>query len=660
MHKALVRFSIALLFCTVAAGQQTVRIGQGVVALTGPWKFHTGDNPRWADPRFEDSSWENVDLTPTGAMDYYYGSLEFVPGWTARGHPQYWGYAWYRLKLQIEPGNAPLFLLMPLLVDDGYEVYANGRAAGHFGDLKASNPVTYINTAKWFPLPATEPGQVTVLAVRFYMQPSTLIGQGDPGGMHGPPRIGEASIIVALANLWRQRFMLLSAAYLLEAVVFIGFTGALFALWWLDRAETVYLWFASAYLALFALELFRFTEAAVPELGGELGNFGYLLEGCTVFFLISAWWRWFELKEKRWLIRLVLLAVLIWIAASLCTVRPASGTLAPVAWLPGLHALMNLARLAIGLLFGLIVVFGVRLLRREGWMALPAAVLFSISLFSNELELLHIPSGWQIFGVQVRLRQIADIALSAVLGILIIRRFQRSQRRKQQLEADLRQAQQVQQVLLPQAIPKMPGFRIECEYRPAQEVGGDFFQVLETRGGGVLVAIGDVSGKGVHAAMLVALIVGALRTIAEESEEPQTIVGRLNRRLVGRMEGGFASCLCALIAADGATTVANAGHLTPWLSGEEIDIPHDLPLGISEAVEYTSTHLQIPENSTLTFVSDGVVEARNGQKELFGFDRVRALSARPAARIADAAQEFGQQDDITVVTIQRVPVPAYA
>jgi Stage II sporulation protein E (SpoIIE) len=138
----------------------------------------------------------------------------------------------------------------------------------------------------------------------------------------------------------------------------------------------------------------------------------------------------------------------------------------------------------------------------------------------------------------------------------------------------------VQKVLLPEAIRKIRCFRVECEYRPAQEVGGDFFQVLDTHHGGVLVAIGDISGKGVQAAMLVALIVGALRSFAEETEYPQTILIRLNRRLCGRMQGGLATCLCALIASDGATTIANAGRLAPWLDGQEIEVPHDLPLGI--------------------------------------------------------------------------------
>jgi hypothetical protein len=437
-----------------------------------------------------------------------------------------------------------------------------------------------------------------------------------------------------------------------------GFAFALLALYWLDRVEKVYLWFAFSYFGLTCWALAILAQGSFRvEIESVVAN---SFTAFYIGFLITAWWQWFHLEENGWLIRLVWIALLIGIVAGVSVLPPFLGTAVPVSWLPGMHVIANIARLAIGVLFAAIVVFGIRRQGREGWLALPTALLFSISLFPTELAFLHVPIRWTTFGVQISLDQIADIALSAVLGLLIIRRFQRSQRRKQQLEADLRQAQQVQQVLLPQAIPEMPGFRIECEYRPAQEVGGDFFQVLETRDGGVLVVIGDVSGKGVRAAMLVALIVGTLRTAAEETEEPQKILERLNRRLCGRMEGGLVTCLCARITAEGSFMVANAGHLAPWLDGEEIEVPHDLPLGLTEGIEYAASHLQIPENSTLTFISDGVVEAKNGHKELFGFDRVRALSTQPAQAIADAAKQFGQEDDITVVTIQRLPVPAYA
>ncbi len=659
MYRAPVCLGVALLFCSFAAAQQTIRIGQAVVALTGPWKFHVGDNPRWADPDFDDSGWEDVDLTPKGATDYMSGMSEFVPGWTTKRHPGYAGYAWYRLKLRIEESATPLSLLMPLQVDDGYEIYANGREVGHFGDFTGRKPVIYYTTAEWFSLPAAALGKSTQLAIRFYMLPQTAIMQPDSGGMHGPPRIGAAGVIGAFGDLARQRFERTYFSNLPECAVYLGFAFALLALYWLDRSERAYLWFACAYAAL-ALQRSFILTATIPGIPGETVNLGTLLSACWMAFLMSAWWQWFELRQKRWLVRLVWVAVSIWMLAYLCALSPLLGSVVPLSWLGGLHITVNIARLGIGLLFAVIVVFGIRRQGREGWLALPAALLFAVSLFTRELLRLHVRQSWAVAGLHIDIGQITTIALSAALGILIIRRFQRSQWRKQQLEADLRQAQQVQQLLLPQAIPEMPGFQIQCEYRPAQEVGGDFFQVLETREGGVLVVIGDVSGKGVRAAMLVALIVGALRSFAEDSQDPQTILRRLNRRLCGRMEGGFATCLCARIPPDGLLTVANAGHLAPWLDSCEIEVPHDLPLGIAEGIEYAASHLKLPENGTLTFVSDGVVEAKNGHKELFGFERARAISTHSAAQIAEAAKQFGQEDDITVVTIQRVPVPAYA
>jgi hypothetical protein len=674
MRKAVVRFAITLLSCGIAAAsiadraqradcalcaQQIVRIGRAVVPLTGPWKFRIGDDPRWADPNFDDSSWENVDLTPKGAPDYNLGTPEFVPGWTAQGHPGYAGYAWYRLRVRIEQTSGPLSLLMPFYVDDAYQVYEDRLPIGQFGDLTRRKPVIFYTTAQWFPLPALTPGQSTVLAIRFYMRTQNLWLLADSGGMHGPPRVGDATIIAAFGTLARQQLLIAVSSSLLQGIVFLGFAGALLALYWLDRTETVYLWFTSAYFALVLFNLITFSGNAMPGLPAKLDTVRLVLAACWTLFLITGWWQWFELTEKRWLIRLVWAAALIRLVARVSTLPPLLGTVIPFGWVTGLQTLISLGQLAMGLLFALLVGYGIQRLGREGWLALPAALLLAVSLFANELSRLHIRVLWVISGVHIDLFQIVSVALSTVLGILILRRFQRSQQRKQQLETDLRQAQQIQKLLLPQQIPALPGFRIECDYRPAQEIGGDFFQVLEARTGGVLVIIGDVSGKGVKAAMLVALTVGTVRTIAEETEEPQTILERLNRRLVGRMEGGFATCLCARITARGAMIVANAGHLAPWVEGAEIEVPHDLPLGLSEDLEYSERRLQLSENSVLTFISDGVVEAKNSRRELFGFERAREISMRSAAEIAGAAKQFGQDDDITVVTIQRIAVSAY-
>ena len=160
--------------------------------------------------------------------------------------------------------------------------------------------------------------------------------------------------------------------------------------------------------------------------------------------------------------------------------------------------------------------------------------------------------------------------------------------------------------------------------------------------------------------MLVALIVGAIRTQAASSSQPSAMLGVLNERLRGRSSGGFATCIAMHIDANGTLTLANAGHLPPYLYGTELRLEGSLPLGIQADIEYASETFELARGDRLTLLSDGVVEARNGHKELFGFDRARAISTQSAAEIAELARQFGQQDDITVVTVQRVPVPAYA
>jgi sigma-B regulation protein RsbU (phosphoserine phosphatase) len=115
--------------------------------------------------------------------------------------------------------------------------------------------------------------------------------------------------------------------------------------------------------------------------------------------------------------------------------------------------------------------------------------------------------------------------------------------------------------------------------------------------------------------------------------------------------GGFATCLCADISSDGMLTLANAGHLAPYRNGEEIALESCLPLGITAFAEFSETSLHLASGDQLTFLSDGVVEAQNHERELFGFDRTCQISTQSAEDIARAAQQFGQEDDITVLTL---------
>jgi len=236
-------------------------------------------------------------------------------------------------------------------------------------------------------------------------------------------------------------------------------------------------------------------------------------------------------------------------------------------------------------------------------------------------------------------------------------RFTRISREQARAAAEFEAAREIQQRLVPASLPALPGFHVEAAYLPAQEVGGDFYQVLEQRDGYALIVVGDVSGKGLKAAMTGALAIGALRTLADENLSPGALLSRLNRQMLTAQESGFITCLCVRISLQGSVTMANAGHLSPYRRGEEIKVDSGLPLGLTADADYSETHLELAPGDTLMLLSDGVVEAMNDEHQLFGFERTRAISTQSAHQIAAAAQAFGQEDDITVLTLKR-EVPA--
>ena len=198
------------------------------------------------------------------------------------------------------------------------------------------------------------------------------------------------------------------------------------------------------------------------------------------------------------------------------------------------------------------------------------------------------------------------------------------------------------------------GYQMEAAYIPAQEVGGDFYQVIPQPDGCLLIVVGDVSGKSLKAAMTGALAIGAIRTLAVEDLSPAVFLSRLNQQVLNTQDSGFITCLCARLQPGGSMTIANAGHLSPYRGGSEIPLDAGLPLGIVSGVEYQETSVTLAPGDKLTLLSDGVIEARDSSGQLLGFEATRAISTQSAAAIAAAAQAFGQEDDITVLTIARI------
>jgi len=253
--------------------------------------------------------------------------------------------------------------------------------------------------------------------------------------------------------------------------------------------------------------------------------------------------------------------------------------------------------------------------------------------------------------------------ISVVLGyvgfvivfIFESRRRTRIELDKAALESELAAAREIQRLMVPEELPPAPGYAIESIYRPAAQVGGDFFQVIPLSGGQTLVVIGDVSGKGLSAAMIVSMIIGMLGAIAGASQDPARILAELNRRLFERKHGGFVTCLAVRLDLSGHVALANAGHLPPWLNGAEIAFAGSIPLSVLSSTAPEQVTLEMRPGDRLTLLTDGVVEARDAQGVLFGFDRTQALIREGASlsALAEAALHHGQDDDLTLISIVR-------
>jgi serine phosphatase RsbU (regulator of sigma subunit) len=255
-------------------------------------------------------------------------------------------------------------------------------------------------------------------------------------------------------------------------------------------------------------------------------------------------------------------------------------------------------------------------------------------------------------------RSVAIAAVVIAMTLLLIHRIRKTNREHAALAADMRAAQDIQRILVPQRIESAPGFNVEAVFLPAQEVGGDFYRFRVLEDGAQWMLLGDVSGKGAAAGMTGAMLLGACE--GHTGDSPAALLSHLNRVLSQSQVGGFATCLCARIEQDGAVRMANAGHLAPYLDCKEIRLENGLPLGLAPDASYLEESLQLSSGDALTFLSDGVVEAQDASGELFGFDRTQALSGKPAAEIAEVAQRFGQQDDITVLRVSFAAAPSLA
>ena len=175
------------------AGIIQVKLGESATNLVGPWKFHTGDDMAWEAPDFDDSGWKSIDLTPPPRTAGV--------GWTRQGYPDYSGFAWYRLRVEVQGANHKLSLKMPGQADDAYQVYANGKLIGEFGKFTERGVTAYPGLPEAFPLPKGAGNQTITIAIRMWMDSATIFNSPDSGGLHGPPMLGYSSLIGNMIRL---------------------------------------------------------------------------------------------------------------------------------------------------------------------------------------------------------------------------------------------------------------------------------------------------------------------------------------------------------------------------------------------------------------------------------------------------------------------------
>jgi hypothetical protein len=646
---------------------QTIQLGDSVAPLYGPWKFTVGDSPvdasgqpLWAEPGFDDSKWETQDLTPKdGSIDPVSGLSGYVAGWTSRGHPGYWGYGWYRIRVKVEskPG-AKLALAGPANVDDAYQVFDNGSLIGAFGTFRSYRPTVYFTQPKMFQLENAASGgeQTRVLAFRFWMEPNTLIGTTDVGGIHSAPQLGEAGAVAARNQVqWDELIRSYSLSLILG--VMFGMLGLVaLSLRLFDETDSVYLWIAALLLTLglrgVLTAIGSWTEW-IPALTLTVVDEVVLIPLVFIGW-IMVWRVWFRLKRAAWVPRvlpaLVILLIVSFAVGDNVFFTVVSQPVAHVFGMLNFAARVLTASLVLGTVIQGIVQQGL-----DGWLALPAVLFACVSKFRAELAEMHVNLNFMVFGIGITTSQIADLLLVGSLSILLLRRLLISVKSQRQMALDVKQAQEVQQVILPMRRQQVSGFAIDTEYRPAREVGGDFFQIIpDSADGSLLIVAGDVAGKGLRAGMLVALLVGAIRTAVAFNREPARLLRELNQRLLGRGDAQ-ATCLALRIDPDGSATLANAGHMPPYLNGRQMPMEGALPLGMVEEAEFSVMRFKLSASDRLVLLSDGIVEATDLEGKLFGFERVLELmrTSISAAEVADAAQKFGQEDDISVISLTR-------
>lgn len=646
-----IRFSIRQVLAAIAilsgsshALAQVIDLDANRISIStidSAWRFHVGDDPAWSQASFDDSNWAVVHpLSP----------------WAEQGYPVKTELAWFRFHLRVQPHTPSLVLQLPG-IDKNYQLFCDGQLVGQVGKLPPEKAHAVNAAPRVFTLPVVTgdgPREIT-LALRLWQEPDLAGTRAHVLKSH--VYVGQSAAILRQFSMSKAaRLVALTDTYTISVIVTIVAAAAIL-LFWLT-GEDFYLWFA-CYLATIGFTSAINLASAHFAWPTRLEIYLYILADLfsqitMILFILDG----LSLATRRRVLVPVMFACL----AELGPVLVLEAHL-PLIWADTNYAL---ASTAVALVLVTYLVRGLRAGNLYAKLLFFPFILNALIGTMGNLSYALVDFGYAN-GPRANIAQIlilsepfavnvGDIGgIVSLLGFLavLVYRFARTSREQQRLASSMQAARDIQQRLVPTNIPVLKGLQTEIVYLAAEEVGGDFCQILTRRNGSIFVAIGDVSGKGLQAAMLGAVAVGALRSIADEDIGPAEALHRLNHVLLRteKSTSSFITCLCLVLDASGGVTMANAGHLSPYIDGAEMNLEPGLPLGILQGVEYHEFSGSLPLSARITLLSDGVVEARSHSGELFGFERTTQVSRLAASEIASKAHQFGQQDDITVITL---------
>ena len=271
------------------------------------------------------------------------------------------------------------------------------------------------------------------------------------------------------------------------------------------------------------------------------------------------------------------------------------------------------------------------------------------------------------------LSDLATQTAPAVRVAQLVRQQQQEAQERERIEQELRVARLIQQTLLPKTLPELPGYDVAAYYQPAREVGGDFYDFLDLEDGRMGFVVGDVTDKGVPAALVMATTRTMLRAAAQRLDTPGEVLKRVNDVLVQEIPPNmFVTCLYAILEREsGRLVYANAGHDLPYRrragrsEGAEELRARGMPLGLMPGMDYEEKEILLEKGESVLFYSDGLVEAHDAHREMFGFPRLQGLvgthrsggSSLVSFLLSEltrfTGEDWEQEDDITLVTLER-------